>query len=140
MTNIFSSKSKLSADNDALKASVTELQTKLEQSDALKQELDSIKAQFGNEKTEWNSTVETMKQEFSTAINSLKEEIANITKQKQVVEESAKVEVEKVKEEVKAQVMEGVAAKVASMGLTEAELPKVPQREIAENIRIIRHN
>jgi chromosome segregation ATPase len=141
MTNIFSSKkevSELKADKETLIKNVSELTQQLDQAKNLTQEFAAFKEKFGKEKAEYESVIETMKSEFNTAVESLKNQLADITKQKTEVEQTAKVEVETVKESVKSQIMEGVAVKVASMGVTEAELPKVPQNELAERFRIVR--
>ena len=132
MTNIFTSKAQLAelkAANDTLNKTVSELTAKIESAKDQSQELASLKEQVTKERTEWDASMETMKAEFSAAINSLKQEIADLNKQKVEIEQTAKVQVEKAKEvskdELKQQVNEGVAIKIASIGIKEDELPKI---------------
>src|ERR1700757_3534323 len=110
MTSIFSSKKELSeikADNAQLKQSVADLTSKLESANSISNDIAGIKEQFGKEKAELNSIIETMKAEFSNEVNSLKQQLADMTKQKAEVEQTAQAEVEKAKETVKTQINEG---------------------------------
>ena len=134
MTNIFSSKqtriteleAKLKGLEDAVKSKETliaDLEAKLK----LQDEAVKSKEDFSVLKAEFDTTIETMKTEFNTAVNGLNERIANLNKEKADVVENATKEIasakEIKKEEVTAKVNEGVATKIAAMGLPANELP-----------------
>ncbi len=129
MTNIFSSKATVAlaeakATNDKLQATVVDMTAKLASAKTISDDFNAFKEAAKTDKATIETAMETMKNEFSAVINTLKDEVKALTEAKAKVEVEAKLEVAKTKEEVKEKVMEQVATKVAAIGLTEDTLPK----------------
>ena len=102
-----------------------------------------MKSELEKVKTESQQEIATMKQDFSKEVNALKEQVKALTEAKAAVEQQAKVEVEKAKEvtqeTLNTKVNEGIAAKVAAMGITEDKLPTISPADKMERITIVRH-
>lgn len=100
---------------------VTELEAQLKTaSESANTNLESFKSQL---ETEFQAKVESVKTEFTNEIAGLKTQIAALTKEKEAVTIQAFADVEKAKEIKQSEVNAQVAAKVASIGLTEDTLP-----------------
>lgn len=127
MTNIFSSKQtealkEAKAENAKLQALVVDMTAKLGEFNALKESMKTDKANF-------ESAIETMKNEFTAVINALKAEVKALTEAKAKVETEVAKASEIKTEVVKEMVMEQTAIRLAAQGLTEDKLPPVSKVE-----------